>query len=71
MRLRHILGLTVLAAGLGLSSIGLCGAHGVSSAVEEVVAGFYTDWTTSLLMIGSAASIAGVMIYDGGRTRVA
>jgi hypothetical protein len=68
IKLRHIAGLLVVAAGLVLLYFGVYSLDWVSESVKEVVTGMYTGTRTVCLMGGAAAAIVGVVIFDT-RTR--
>jgi hypothetical protein len=71
MKPRQVLGLVLLAAGIVLSAWGFFAGDGPSSSVDAVMAGLSSERMSWFLMLGAAASVAGVMIFEGRRARVA
>jgi hypothetical protein len=73
MSSQRILGVVLLAVGIGLLIFGLNATDSFSEKVTEGVTGKYTDETTWFILGGIALSLVGgaLALVGGGRTRSA
>lgn len=69
MSTQRIVGIALLAVGLGLLFFGYQATGSISEDVHEAVTGRYSDQTTWYLVGGGASAVAGLLLVFSGRRR--